>query len=203
MELRKLRRRILPHWTDVWPEVVARSRTVPTLHLGSGLKPLAGATTVDLNACTNPSVVWDLNKTPWPFPDTSFDQVVALSIIEHLDDFLDVMGEIHRICRPDAQVSILVPHFSSSAAYVDPTHKLRLSARSCDYFIAGTGIEKEYEFYVPYRFKMERRFVELSPGLRLVPGALWLASHRTAFWENYLCYVLRGGGIFWQLRAVK
>lgn len=201
--LRAIRRRVLPHWTDVWPDIVDRARIVPTLHLGSGFSPLGGSTTVDLNPATNPSVLWNLNQTPWPFADASFEQVVALSIIEHLDDFLAVMGEIHRVCRPAAQVNILVPHFSSAAAYVDPTHKQRLSARSCEFFIDCTKIEKEYGFYVPFRFALERRFVDVSAGLRLVPGVVWLANRHTAFWEDYLCYVLRGSGIFWQLRVVK
>ncbi len=200
--LKTLRRRLLPHWTDAWPDIVTQAESIPTLHIGSGFSPLTGATTVDLNPATNPSVVWDLNQIPWPFATDSFDQVVALSIIEHLEDFLAVLGEIHRICRTDAQVNILVPHFSSAAAYVDPTHKQHLSARSCDYVIAGTEIEREYGFYVPYRYKLERRFVDLAPGLQFIPGALWLARHRTAFWEEYLCYLLRGGGIFWQLRVV-
>ena len=201
--LKSIRRKFQPHWTDVWPEVVARAKSVPTLHLGAGREPLAGAVTVDLNGVTDPSVVWDLNKTPWPFADSSFDEVVALSILEHLDDFLSVMGEIHRVCRHSAKVNILVPHFSSAATHVDPTHKMHLSARSCDYFIVGTDLEKKYGFYVPYRFCLERRFVDLAGGFSLIPGAGWLARHHTELWENYFCYVLRGGGIFWQLRAVK
>lgn len=201
--LRRFRRIILPHWTDVWEDVVARAEMSHTLHLGSGHSPLEGAITVDLNPNTNPRVIWDLNNTPWPFETNSFDEVVALNIVEHLDDFLSVMGEIHRVCRPEAQVSILVPHFSSAAAHVDPTHKQFLSARSCDYFIAGTEIEKEYGFYVPFRFSLVRRFVHLSQGLRFIPGAEWLARRRTDFWETYLCYVLRGSGMFWQLRVVK
>ena len=56
---------------------------------------------------------------------------------------------------------------------------------------------------MPYRFALERRVVQLSGGLRLIPGAAWLANRCTAFWETYLCYLLRGGGIFWQLTTVK
>ena len=201
--LRRLRRTFLPHWTDTWPEVLALAEEKNTLHLGSGLSPIQGATTVDFNCDANPSVVWDLNQFPWPFEDSSFDQVVALNILEHLDDFLSVMGEIHRVCRPDAEVRILVPHFSSVAVHVDPTHKQYLSASSCDYFIEGSELEKQFGFYVAYRFKMVRRFVDLSKGLWLIPGASWLVRRRVVFWETYLCYILRGRGIFWQLRAVK
>ncbi len=201
--LRRLRRFLLPHWTDVWAETTARAKTVPTLHRGSGSAPLAGATTADLNPNVRPDVICDLNVFPWPFADNSFDMVVALSVIEHLDNFLGVMGEIHRIARPCAMINILVPHFSSGAAFVDPTHKQHLSARSCDYFIEGTSIEREYGFYVPYRCKLVRCFIDLAPGYRYLPGAAWLARRHTAFWEDYLCFVLRGAGIFWQLTVVK
>lgn len=201
--LRRLKKWLLPHWTDVWPEVVARANTTPTLHLGSGFSPLPGATTVDLNPTVRPHVIWDLNKTPWPFANNSFETVVALSIVEHLDDFPSVMGEIHRVSRPGAMINILVPHFSSGAAFVDPTHKQHLSARSCDYFIEGSAIEMDYGFYVPYRYELVRCFVELAPVCRYLPGAAWLARRHTALWEDYLCYVLRGAGIFWQLKVVK
>lgn len=201
--LKGFRRALLPHWTDAWPEVASRAGKVPTLHLGAGHEPLPGAVTVDLNPKTRPSVEWNLNHFPWPFDDNSFDEIVALNILEHLDDFLATMGEIHRVSRPGARVSILVPHFSSGALFVDPTHRQYLSARSCDYFIAGTRIEREYGFYVPYRFRLERRFVGLSGGLQYLPGAGWLARQCTEFWETYLCYALRGGAIFWQLRTIK
>ena len=200
---REARRKFMPTWHDIWPEIVERAKREPTLHLGSGESPLEGAMTVDLNPSVRPTHVWNLNQTPWPFDDDTFDLVAALSIIEHLDDFLAVMGEIHRVCRHDAQVNILVPHFSSAAAFVDPTHKRYFSARSCDYFVRGTEIEREYGFYVPYRFKMERCYVDLAPGFRMIPGALWLARAHTALWENSFCYVLRGGGVFWRLRVEK
>lgn len=148
-------------------------------------------------------MVCDLNQVPWPFADDTFDGLVALSVLEHLDDFLGVMAEIHRISKPGAIASILVPHFSSAAAFVDPTHKQFLSARSCDYFIRGTELENEYGFYVPYRFELVIRHVHLQGGLRYFPGAEWLADRYPTFWEDYLCQFLRGGGVFWQLRAMK
>ncbi len=201
--LKRLRRVLLPHWTDVWKDIAARAETLSTLHIGAGNSPVQGALTVDLNADTNPTVVWDLNNIPWPFETASFDQVIALNVLEHLNEFLPIMGEIHRVCRPGAAVSILVPHFSNASAHVDPTHMQFLSARSCDYFIDGTDLENEYGFYVSFRFELAQRFVDLSGGLRYIPGAEWLAQRHTAFWETYLCYVLRGSGIFWQLRVIK
>jgi SAM-dependent methyltransferase len=201
--LATIRASVLPHWTDHWSEIVEGAQHGRTLHLGSGFKPIPGALTVDINEGTGPDVVCSLNDIPWPFPQSSFDSLVAISIVEHLDDFLGVAREIHRVLKPGGSAYILVPHFSSAATHVDPTHKQQLSARSCDYFIVGTTISKEFGFYVPFRFELVRRYVHLQGALRYIPGAEWVARRYPAFWEEYLCFVLRGGGIFWHLRAVK
>jgi SAM-dependent methyltransferase len=201
--LRAIRRAALPHWTDGWPDIVARAAQEPFLHLGSGRQPVPNAVTADINSSVRPNVVVDLNNAPWPFADDTFAGVVALSVFEHLDDFLKTMGEVHRVLRRGGCAHILVPHFSSSAAFVDPTHKQRLSARSCDYFIPGTSLYGEYGFYVPFRFELVERHVHLSGSLRYVPLLELFARRFTTAWEDQLCFVLRGDAVFWQLRAIK
>lgn len=201
--LRKLRRRLYPHWTDDWTDLLREAETKTVLHLGAGMKPMPGAIAVDINVNTKPTVAFDLNQTPWPFGANTFDGVVAISVLEHLDDFLSVMAEMHRVLKDEGTASILVPHFSSAASSVDPTHRQQLSARSCDYFIRGTALESEYGFYVPFRFDLVKRRVQLQGWLRYIPGVERLLARSPAWWEDHLCYVVRGSGIFWQLRAVK
>ena len=201
--LRALRRKLLPHWTDYWPAIAGATQREQVLHLGPGPHSLPGAISADINPAVRPNFVWDLNQRPWPFADDSFEQVIAINVLEHLKDFLGAMAEIHRISKAGAVTSILVPHFSSAAAFVDPTHRQLFSARSCDYFIPGTELESEYGFYVTYRFLLQRQRVHLFGALRYIPGAEWIANQAPAFWENYLCQILRGGGVFWQLQALK
>ena len=143
--IRTLRRRILPNWTDEWALILEKANSCKSVQLGSGIgTKIPGCINIDINLETNPDVVHDLNEYPYPYADNSFDMVVAISILEHLDDFFAVLGQIHRVSKHGATVHILVPHFSSSAAFIDPTHCQLLSARSCDYFIDGTEIEKNY-----------------------------------------------------------
>lgn len=164
---------------------------------------LNGVVNVDINSATRPDVLCDLNAKTFPFRDNAFDMVVTISLLEHLNDFVAAMGEIHRIAKPGASVHILVPHFSSAAAFVDPTHRKLLSVRSCDYFLMGTDIEQRYGFYLAYRFRLKKLYVELSGIWNYLPPFRWLAEKRTAFWEEYLCFIIRGAGIYWELEVVK
>ena len=202
--LRTVRRKLLPGWNDEWPGLIRRAGSCRAIQLGSGIGTiLPGIINVDINLSASPDVICDLNTTWFPFLDNAFDMVVAISLLEHLKDFCSAMGEIHRIARPGASVHILVPHFSSAAAFVDPTHRQLLSARSCDYFIRETEIERTYGFYQNYKFLLKKRYVELAGLWNYLPPLRWLAEKRTAFWEEYLCFLIRGSGVYWELEVVK
>ncbi len=68
-----------------------------TLNLGCGHKHLPGAINLDITTATSPDITHDLNVRPWPFPDNHFREVHAYDVIEHVDDVVAVMEEIHRI----------------------------------------------------------------------------------------------------------
>jgi len=202
--LLKIRRRFLPGWNDEWPQLVEKSSACNSVQFGSGLATkLPNAVNVDINSSTQPDVICDLNNKAFPFRDNVFDMVVAISILEHLDDFFAVMGEIHRVSKCGATVHILVPHFSSAAAFVDPTHRQHLSARACDYFVEGADIEREYHFYMPYRYRVKKRYIMLSGVWNYMPPLRWLVEKHTAFWEEHLCFLFRGAGVYWELEVDK
>lgn len=202
--IKSLRRRYLPGWYDELPRLAQKSTVCKALQLGSGLDTnFFHAINVDMNSSVKPDVVCDLNSKNYPFDDDSFDMVIAFSILEHLNDFFSVMGEIHRISNNGATVHILVPHFSSAAAFVDPTHCRFFSARSCDYFISGTEIERIYGFYRPYRFRMNKRYIKLAGIWDLILPLKWLVEKHTAFWEEHLCFIIRGSGVYWELEVDK
>ncbi len=96
------------------------------LILGSAGKKEDGAVTLDINPEHKPDVVFDLNLTPWPFENNQFDQIICHHAIEHLNDLPPVMSELHRICQPQGNINIEVPHHSSWCANV-PEHKLRFN----------------------------------------------------------------------------
>jgi SAM-dependent methyltransferase len=129
------------------------------LQLGSGKKYHASAVNIDVARDTHPDVVHDLNSIPWPFRADTFFEVWAYDVIEHLDDVVRVMEEIHRVSVPGALVKLTVPHFSSRNAFTDPTHRHFFSVGSFDYFTAGS----ELNFYTAARFEKSVASIVFAP----------------------------------------
>ncbi|MGA2216295.1 MAG: hypothetical protein ABSH31_23695 [Bryobacteraceae bacterium] len=55
---------------------------------------------VDVVSNTSPESVWDLNRMPRPLPSDHFREVPACDVLDHLDNVIAVMEEIHRSCAP-------------------------------------------------------------------------------------------------------
>jgi SAM-dependent methyltransferase len=168
------------------------------LNLGSGKKRFPDAVNLDLVPDTQPDIVWDLNQLPWPLPDNHFERVHAFDVIEHLENTLAVMREIHRVCAPGAIIEITVPHFSSANAFTDPTHRHYFGLFSFDYF---TG-ENQWGFYTSVRFK--RRSIQLffHPTLlnKLVRR---LADRFPAAYERRWAWIFPAWFLSFQLEVVK
>jgi hypothetical protein len=94
------------------------------LNLGCGTNKAPGFVNVD--RAHGPDVVHDLEVFPWPWADSSVDEVRAHHVLEHLGAtpalFIGVMKEMHRVCRNGAKVEIVVPHPRHDDFMNDPTH---------------------------------------------------------------------------------
>lgn len=121
-------------------ELAELPATTRVLELGCGqLKHWPHSVAIDINPRSIADVIHDLNVTPYPFEDNSFDIVIAEHVVEHLDDVIKVLEEIHRILKPGGRFYMEVPHFSSHHHFTDPTHKHAFSSRSLDYFVPADG----------------------------------------------------------------
>ena len=79
--------------------------------------------------------VLDLGRDPWPWADTSVDEVFSSHFLEHLTarERCHAMNELYRVlkpgrwnptsARPEAGFALfIVPHWASCRAYGDPSH---------------------------------------------------------------------------------
>jgi predicted SAM-dependent methyltransferase len=106
---------------------------VRVLEIGAGaIKRVPHAVTLDVNPLATPDVLQDLDATPYPFPTSSFDIVIAEHVLEHVEHVVRVVEELHRIVVPGGVLLVEVPHFSSANFHTDPTHRHAFSTRSFD-----------------------------------------------------------------------
>jgi predicted SAM-dependent methyltransferase len=106
------------------------------LVIGSAGKNYEDAVTLDIDPKHRPDVVHDLNKTPLPFEDNQFAEIICHHVLEHLDDLNSIMQELHRICKDKGSIYIEVPHHASWYANT-PNHKLRFNYFALDDYILG------------------------------------------------------------------
>lgn len=104
------------------------------LDLGCGKKKRANSIGVDYSDRHNADVIHDLNIFPYPFDSSSIDEVYMDNVLEHLDEPMRVMAEVHRICKPGAIVKVIVPYFRSVWAFIDPMHKTFYTVDSFAYY---------------------------------------------------------------------
>lgn len=96
------------------------------LNIGCGFNKLDGYINVDQFPECNPDVLWSLEETPWPFEESSVDELVAHHVLEHLGQetkvFFAIIKELYRLMRHDGVMHITVPHPYHPTFTSDPTH---------------------------------------------------------------------------------
>jgi SAM-dependent methyltransferase len=150
------------------------------LNLGSGRFKKVGYLNVDWVSGTEPELVHDLNRLPYPLADNRFKLIEADHVLEHLDNAFAVMKELHRIARPGATIIIRVPHWSRAMTHPEHQH----------------GFDFTFPFYFNKNFQGGYQGVELRAE---VVKLTWLAQRylkkRTV--AAYLYYPARPlGAIF-------
>lgn len=93
------------------------------LNLGCCDSPKPGYVNVDLRAYPGVDVVHDLSNFPWPWDDSSVDEIYASHIIEHIADRVGVMNECWRVLKPGGRLSLIYPDAMGAGHWQDPDHK--------------------------------------------------------------------------------
>jgi len=100
-----------------------KDRRILNLGCGPDYETSAGWVNLDGDPNVKADVHHDIEITPLPFEDDSFDTIFASHILEHVHNLVPLQAEFNRILkRPTGKAHILVPHFTSPDAWGDPTH---------------------------------------------------------------------------------
>lgn len=92
------------------------------VNLGAGQYAREGWINVDWQKGSGVDIIHDLNTFPYPFADSSVDEVTIFHVLEHLDRPFFVMRELHRILRAGGLLHVKVPHFSRGFTHAEHAH---------------------------------------------------------------------------------
>ena len=122
------------------------------IDFGCGKKKKEGFLGVDILKLETVDIVHDLNKIPYPFKDNVAEEIWMDNVLEHINNPMKVIEELHRIGKNKCIVNIAVPYFRSHYATIDPTHVNFFGVNYFNYFNPDHFFCTGYE-YSSARFK--------------------------------------------------
>lgn len=78
--------------------------------------------------------ICDFNKDKFPFENESFDLIISLAVIEHIENITNFMNEASRVLKSGGFVYFSTPNFrfSYKSFYDDPTHVRPFTEKSME-----------------------------------------------------------------------
>jgi len=174
------------------------------IELGCGPRKKEGRIGVDAIDLPNVDIVADLEKGLSFLPDKSVDQIHCRSLLEHIENFEDLVAEIVRVLKTEGTAHIFVPHFSNPYYYSDFTHKRFFGLYSFYYFVDHEHQlrRKVPNFYTDIRIRISSQrlifrssFKLLNPIKKLLGWFINLHTRLQEYYEENLCYMLPCHGI--------
>jgi len=167
------------------------------LNLGCGQDIRPGFVNVDL--IKHPKIKnIDLNHYPLPFKTNSVDYILSSHLLEYLDNPVKFMLELQRICKKDAVIDLIVPHFSLGFSYAELGHKRpgisyqtfgnkhwnKILFDRFDVISKKLNFTRENFTFLNYFFNP---LINLSP----------------VFYERFLCYIIPCSEVHFKLKVIK
>lgn len=127
------------------------------LNLGCGRDTRKGYVNLDLRKNPGVDIAHDLDKYPYPFKNSTFDEVYCKHVFGCIENIPKTLEELHRICKNGATIKILEAYYNSKGAYNDLTYKHYFNGESFDLIIKESAISH----YLKKSFKIIKK--ELIP----------------------------------------
>lgn len=118
---------------------------------------------VNVDIAEPADVIWDLRVAPWPFEDSSVDEVLARDVLEHLPDKRQSMNELWRILRPGGIARIQVPHATDGdGGHCDPTHCSYWTTSDFEYYHPGIAERERFRSSTYYAVKADFKMIDIK-----------------------------------------
>lgn len=170
------------------------------LHLGCGNDYKEGYVNCDISNEVKVDKIVDLEKPLTMFKDNSVDEIYSRHTFEHINNFMDLMNELYRICKKDAIIKIIVPYFAHPGAFQDPTHKRFFTLRTFDYF----DNKNPYFYYSNNRFDIfNKKLVSFVLRPKLSMFFDFFINHSQRFYERFFSRIFPVEELIFEMRVLK
>jgi len=130
------------------------------LNLGACDRAFTGFLSVDIVPPAD--VIADLTK-PWPWEDSSVDEVRAYDVFEHLPDKRHTMNELWRVLRPGGIARLQIPHATDGdGGHCDPTHVSYWTTSDFEYYAPGIPERERFRYSSYYGVKADFRVLSIQ-----------------------------------------
>ena len=164
------------------------------LNLGCGDNYRDGYINLDNNGNLDKiDVKHDLNRFPYPFNDSTSEEIIMDHILEHLDDTISVISELYRISKNGAIINIKSPHFSCN--WTHPGHKRAIGLGLFDHFSKDSAERYgKCDFRVEYSklYWIRPCYVDSLPKRVASSVINFFANLNKKFCERFWCYWVGG-----------
>ena len=178
------------------------------LNLGTGHKPMKGYINVDILDLKGVDVIHDLDKFPYPFRGNSIDEIYTEYTMEHMKDIIKTLKELHRICKPNAIINMIVPHFTFHRMFGDLTHYRFFSYTSLDNF-CNINSKRNINYDKDLKFEMVKKKIGFYHKGKKGIGTKFLLPFQLIFnlipiiYERFFCFLIPATQIRFKLKVIK
>jgi predicted SAM-dependent methyltransferase len=126
------------------------------LNLGASTDIRAGWVNADIFAAPGIDVVTNLDE-PWPWPESSVDEIYAADIFEHLQNRIFTMNQAWLVLKPGGILTMECPDAAKGAGqWQDCTHVMPWTPNGLQYFADGSPAHKRFSaaYGITARFKI-------------------------------------------------
>ncbi len=182
------------------------------INLGSGMSPIEGFYSLDQFNIGNVDILADLNKPLTLLPDNCVHKIFSYHVLEHLENFIPLMSELHRLVKSNGMIEVVVPHFSNVYSFSDPTHVRFFGLYTMYYFSLNEDqpARKVPSFYTDFKFRVELVKIEFYKDtifehlfMPLFSKLVNLNHGCQNFYERRLCSLFHASQIRYILIPIK
>ena len=100
------------------------------------------------------NLIFDFDKFPYPIEDNTYEYVYSDNVFEHLDYLEKTVLELWRICKPNAEIRVIVPYYNYSGAFNSVHHKRWFNNHTlrilfgCENVLFGSDYESAGKFEI-------------------------------------------------------